>query len=95
MQVALHVAFSHRFRARNGPDCFISVASRDLMLPVSLTKRLVSHARQQDFTDGYAADWTMEPLLLTITTRFPGFILDHANPYGRFDLDMDARTTLA
>ena len=32
------------------------------MLPASLTKRLVNHARPQDVTEGYAADWTMEQL---------------------------------
>ena len=30
------------------------------MLPTSLTKRLVNHARPSDVTEGYAADWTME-----------------------------------
>ena len=44
-------------------NCFISVADRDLMLlPASLTERLVNHARPQDVTEGYAADWTMEQL---------------------------------
>ena len=43
-------------------NCFITVADRDLMLPTSLTKRLVNHARPQDVTEGYAADWTMEQL---------------------------------
>ena len=43
-------------------NCFISVADRDLMLPASLTKRLVNHSRPQDVTEGYAADWTMEQL---------------------------------
>ena len=43
-------------------NCFISVADRDLMLPPSLTKRLVNHSRPQDVTEGYAADWTMEQL---------------------------------
>ena len=43
-------------------NCFITVANRDLMLPVSLTKRLVNHAKPQDVTEGYAADWTMEQL---------------------------------
>ena len=33
-----------------------SVADRDLMLPASLTKRLVNHSRPQDVTAGYAAD---------------------------------------
>ena len=39
-------------------NCFITVADRELMLPTSLTKRLVNHARPQDVTEGYAADWT-------------------------------------
>ena len=43
-------------------SCFITVADRELMLPASLTKRLVNHARPQDVTEGYAADWTMEQL---------------------------------
>ena len=43
-------------------NCFITVANRDLMLPTSLTKRLVNHAPPQDVTEGYAADWTMEQL---------------------------------
>ncbi len=43
-------------------NCFITVADRDLMLPASLTKRLVNHARPRDVTEGYAADWTMEQL---------------------------------
>lgn len=32
------------------------------MLPTSLTKRLVNHARPQDVTEGYATDRTMEQL---------------------------------
>ena len=32
------------------------------MLPTSLTKRLVNHARPQDVTEGYAADWKMAQL---------------------------------
>ena len=32
------------------------------MLPRSLTKRLVNHARPSDVTEGYAADWTVEQL---------------------------------
>ena len=32
------------------------------MLPISLTKRLVNHARSADVTEGYAADWTVEQL---------------------------------
>jgi len=41
---------------------FISVAERDLMLHPSLTKRLVNHARPNDVTEGYAADWTIAQL---------------------------------
>ena len=43
-------------------NAFITVAERDLMLPRSLTKRLVNHAQPQDVTEGYAADWTVEQL---------------------------------
>ena len=43
-------------------NSFISVAERELMLPRSLTKRLVNHARAGDVTEGYAADWTVEQL---------------------------------
>ena len=47
----------HAFR-----NCFITVAERELMLPRSLTKRLVNHARPDDVTEGYAADWTLTQL---------------------------------
>ena len=43
-------------------NAFITVAERELMLPRSLTKRLVNHARPLDVTEGYAADWTVEQL---------------------------------
>ena len=43
-------------------NCFITVAERDLLLPLSLTKRLVNHARPSDVTEGYAADWTIAQL---------------------------------
>lgn len=43
-------------------NCFITVAERELMLPPSLTKRLVNHARPNDVTEGYAADWTVVQL---------------------------------
>ena len=43
-------------------NCFITVAERDLLLPRSLTKRLVNHARSNDITEGYAADWTIMQL---------------------------------
>ena len=47
----------HGFR-----NCFITVAERELMLPRSLTKRLVNHVRPNDVTEGYAADWTVGQL---------------------------------
>ena len=37
-------------------------AERELLLPRSLTKRLVNHARSDDVTESYAADWTVEQL---------------------------------
>ena len=43
-------------------NCFITVAERELLLPPSLTKRLVNHTRPSDVTEGYAADWTIEQL---------------------------------
>ena len=43
-------------------NAFITVAERELMLPRSLTKRLVNHARPSDVTEGYAADWTVQQL---------------------------------
>ena len=43
-------------------NAFITVAERELMLPRSLTKRLVNHARPQDVTEGYAADWNIGQL---------------------------------
>ena len=43
-------------------NCFITVAERELMLPSSLTKRLVNHAPPNDVTEGYAADWTVSQL---------------------------------
>ncbi len=32
------------------------------MLPLPLTKRLVNHAHDDDITEGYAANWTVEQL---------------------------------
>ena len=43
-------------------NLFITVAERELMLPRSLTKRLVNHARPQDVAEGYAANWTVEQM---------------------------------
>ena len=47
----------HGFR-----NVFITVAERELILPRSLTKRLVNHARTSDVTESYAADWSVEQL---------------------------------
>ena len=43
-------------------NVFITVAERELMLPPSLTKRLVNHARGSDVTESTAADWSVEQL---------------------------------
>ena len=43
-------------------NAFITVAERELMLPRSLTKRLVNHTHHGDVTEGYAADWTVRQL---------------------------------
>ena len=43
-------------------NAFITVAERDLLLPRTLTKRLVNHSRPGDVTEGYAADWTIGQL---------------------------------
>jgi len=37
-------------------NSFFTVAESELMLPPSLAKRLVNHARPKDVTQGYAAD---------------------------------------
>ena len=43
-------------------NVFITVAERELMLPRSLTKRLVNHTRGREATESYAADWSVEQL---------------------------------
>ena len=43
-------------------NAFITVAERELLLPRSLTKRLVNHARRSDVTESYAAEWSIEQL---------------------------------
>ena len=69
-----HVQDPHHLYARIGEaggtkfwfhglrNSFITVAERELMLPPSLTKRLVNHARPNDVTEGYAADWAIGQL---------------------------------
>ena len=49
-----------RFWSHGLRNAFITVAERELMLPRSLTKRLVNHARPSDVTEGYAADLKAE-----------------------------------
>ncbi len=51
-----------KFRFHALRNCFVTVAERELMLPRSLTKRLVNHAQLQDVTESYAADWTVGQL---------------------------------
>jgi len=43
-------------------NAFITVAERELMMPPSLTKRLLNHAPPRDITQSYAADWTIGQL---------------------------------
>ena len=43
-------------------NCFITVVERDLLLPWSMTKRLINHTRPNDITEGYAADWAIGQL---------------------------------
>ena len=74
VSVTGHLKNLHRYHAGIGKaagtrfwfhglrNAFITVAERDLMLPRPLTKRLVNHARDDDITEGYAADWTVEQL---------------------------------
>jgi len=69
-----HVEDPHHLYARIGKaggakfwfhglrNCFITVAERELILPPSLTKRLVNHARPNDVTEGYAAAWSISQL---------------------------------
>ena len=40
----------------------ITVAEREPVLPRSLTKRLVNHARPGDAPEGYIADWSVGQL---------------------------------
>ena len=43
-------------------NCFIAVAERELMLPTSLTDRLVNRARRGNFSEDHAANWTVDQL---------------------------------
>ena len=36
-----------------------AIPERHLMLPPTLTKRLINHPRPNDVAEGYAADWTL------------------------------------
>ena len=58
------------------------------MLPRSLTKRLVNHARPGDVTEGYAADWTVDQL------REPAQrVADRIDELMRGDLECNPRTS--
>ena len=71
-------------------NCFITVAERELMLPSALTKRLVNHARPNDVTEGYAADWTVRQL------REPAQrIADRIEALMNVDVTSEASTMLA
>ena len=56
------VAGGQKFWLHGLRNAFITVVERELMLPRSLTRRLVNHARPGDVTEGYAGDWTVEQL---------------------------------
>ena len=51
MDEAISRTCGEKFRFHGLHHCFITVAERDLLLPLSLTKRLVNHARPSDLTD--------------------------------------------
>jgi len=51
-----------KFRFHGLRDRLITVAERELTLPPSLTRRSVNHARPNDVTEGYAADWSISRL---------------------------------
>ena len=57
--------FAKRIRAakpRAKKARLITVAECNLLLPLSLTKRLVNHTRPSDITESYAADWSIDQL---------------------------------
>lgn len=56
------VAGGARFRLHGLGNAFITVAEGELMLPCSLTKRLVNDATPGDVTEGYATDWKVGQL---------------------------------
>ena len=72
--VSGHIVELHHLYARIGSaggakfwfhglrNAFITVAERELMLPRSLTKRLVNHTRTSDVTEDYAAEWSIGQL---------------------------------
>ena len=62
MYEAISRTGGEKFRFHGLRNSFITVAEPDLLLPLSLTKRLVNHARPSDVTEGCAADWTIEQL---------------------------------
>ena len=74
-------------------NCYISVAMRDLGLPLALVKRLVNHADKQDVTEGYAAEWTMAQLLHSM--ELVGTRIDELMGGGGGPLGWDAHETTA
>ena len=54
-------AWRNKFWFHSLRNC-CTVVERKLMLPTSLTKRLVNDARLHGVTEGYAAAWTMDQL---------------------------------
>ena len=53
---------ARRHKAVHGVRAAQRLSERELMLPISLVKRLFNHARPCDVTEGYAPDWTVEQL---------------------------------
>ena len=57
-------ASGNRFCFHGLHNCFITVAERELMLPRSLTKRLLNHARPGDVTEGKADPFAAFDLII-------------------------------
>jgi len=78
-------------------NAFITVAERDLMLPRPLTKRLVNHARDDDITEGYAADWTVDQLrepAQRVADRIETLMASHVPTPGSIPLQGESRPHL-
>ncbi len=57
-----HGEISAEQARRRAAEAIDRIKQGEAPLPPSLTKRLVNHARPNDVTEGYAADWTVEQL---------------------------------